>query len=163
MTSRKTAPVYFECPDVYNGICASIFLAGGITGCPDWQASMKNYIATECPGLNVLNPRRASFDVKDQSAHKEQITWEFNALNQATAILFWFPCETVCPITLYELGVWAVKHNTKGAKIMVGCHRDYVRRTDVKTQLSLEISSDFVVHDSLEDLFGEVRTWWNEL
>lgn len=52
------------------------FLAGGITGCDDWQQTvisiLEDYDKRRFPGslcdLVVLNPRRSSFDVNDKSA-----------------------------------------------------------------------------------------------
>jgi hypothetical protein len=34
--------------------------------------------------------------------------------------MFWFPCETLCPITLYELGAWTVLAPQTGTKLFVG-------------------------------------------
>ena len=52
------------------------FLAGGITGCDDWQQTvisiLEDYDKRRFPGslcdLVVFNPRRSSFDINDKSA-----------------------------------------------------------------------------------------------
>jgi hypothetical protein len=159
MTSENAT--VFECPDRYKGWSPSVFLAGGITGCPDWQAEAKANIIAKCPGLVILNPRRSSFDVKNENMHDEQIEWEHASLHQAKAILFWFPKETLCPITLYELGTWSALSKYTGTKIFVGCDLGYTRRKDVETQLRLAIGPDFVVHSNLDRLLGAVQTWWS--
>ena len=106
-----------------------LFLAGGITDCPDWQAEAAAMLRGEA-GLTVVNPRRA---VYDEDVAVEQITWEHTHLHRAGLILFWFTSGSLQPIALYELGV----HVTRGAPIVVGADPDYPRRLDVEVQLSL--------------------------
>src|SRR5262245_52117185 len=84
----------------------SLFLGGGISGCPDWQREIVTLLADT--DLTLLNPRRAFFPIDDPSQAERQIEWEFRHLRLATAILFWFPRETLCPIALYELGAWSM-------------------------------------------------------
>src|SRR6266436_6292557 len=87
---------YIEAPQTYDGNETSLFLAGGITGCPDWQFLMGTglQILTD---LVVFNPRRKNFTMHKDAA-REQIAWEHEHLRKATAISFWFPCETLNPI-----------------------------------------------------------------
>lgn len=124
---------------------ASIFLAGGITGCPNWQMEIVELL--KGTRLTLLNPRRESFPIHDPGAAREQITWEHNHLRRASAILFWFPHETICPIVLYELGAWSMTDKP----IFVGVHPDYKRRPDVEIQTQLARPDVGVVY-SLEDL-----------
>ena len=157
-------PSVFVCPDRYTGSSLSVFLAGGITDCPDWQTYMKDKIVKDLPGLIVLNPRRASFDVTNKSALKEQITWEYDALRQAELILFWFPKgPSVCPIALFELGTWSIKHIHHCNNIIVGCDPEYKRREDVETQLHLVMGDHFVVHSTLDELFGAMQKYFESL
>ena len=125
---------YIECPANYYMEFADpvIFLAGGITDCPNWQADVVGELIT-IPDIVVANPRRDHFPINDLSAAKEQIAWEYKYLQMANIILFWFPCETLCPIVLYELGRWA--HSDK--PLLVGTHPQYKRRQDVIIQLGL--------------------------
>ncbi len=46
--------------------------------------------------------------------------WEHDHLRRAKAIMFWFPSETLCPITLYELGAWTILARQTGTKLFVG-------------------------------------------
>ena len=123
-----------------------IFVAGGITDCPDWQREFVNYF--KYVGNVVLyNPRREDFDIKNPDISREQIDWEYAKLKEADYIVFWFPEETLCPITLYELGK-AVGQNKL---IAVGTHPNYKRRFDVVHQVGLAKSTVKVV-DSVSEL-----------
>ena len=46
----------------------AIFLAGGITGCVDWQWGMWEALK-DIPRLVVYNPRRASFEPSGGETH----------------------------------------------------------------------------------------------
>ena len=122
------------------------------TGCPDWQQEM--CILLNDSDLTLLNPRRADFPIGDPNAAKEQIEWEYKYLYQASAILFWFPYETLCPIVLYELGAWSKTNKT----IFVGTHPDYKRKQDVEIQLSLSRPKVKIV-SSIEHLAIQVVRW----
>ena len=50
---------YIEALQTYNGNEASLFLAGGITGCPNWQKEI--IVKLKDLPLVRFNPRRASF------------------------------------------------------------------------------------------------------
>lgn len=126
-----------------------IFLAGGITGCPDWQGEMVELLSST--KLTLLNPRRQNFPIGDPNAALEQITWEHEALRAAARILFWFPRETICPIVLYELGAWSMSYKP----IYVGMHPDYPRRQDVEIQTKLAKPEVEIVY-SLEELASQV-------
>lgn len=145
---------YIESPEspIIMSHLGSIFLAGGITNCPDWQQDMRELLKNT--NLALLNPRRANFPIHDPGAAKAQITWEHSHLRRANAILFWFPHETLCPIVLYELGAWSM-----GLKqIFVGVHPEYQRRQDVEIQTLLAKPNIKIVY-SLKDLAGQVIEW----
>lgn len=129
----------------------SIFLAGGITNCPDWQQEMVRLLYDT--NLILLNPRRANFPIHDPSAALAQITWEHQMLRRASSILFWFPCETICPIVLYELGAWSMTQRP----ILVGVHPKYQRRQDVEIQTGLARPEVEVVY-SLRKLAERVKS-----
>lgn len=127
-----------------------VFLAGGITGCPDWQRAMVELLHDT--NVTLLNPRRADFPIGDPDAAYEQIAWEYRHLRKADGVLFWFPCETICPIVLYELGAWS----TTNKPIFVGVHPRYQRRQDVEIQTKLVRPNVKLVY-SLEGLAQQVR------
>ena len=96
--------VYVEAPNLalVGSPQVSLFLAGGIQGTPDWQATMVESLKDL--NLTVYNPRRKNFPIHDPSAAYAQIKWEFDMLRKASMISFWFCKETMCPIVLFELG-----------------------------------------------------------
>jgi len=147
---------YVEAPQSYDGnlvrlYAASLFLAGGITGCPDWQQEMVE--ALRQTPLILFNPRRSQF-LPHEDAAKEQITWEHTYLRKAAAISFWFPKETLCPIVLYELGAWSMTEK----QLFIGVHPEYQRKQDVQIQTSLA-RPDIHLVASLEELAQEIVAW----
>lgn len=144
---------YFEAPDEYSLSRSrslketSVFLAGGITDCPDWQAVMVDLLSDT--DLVLLNPRRKNFPIRDINAADAQIKWEYDHLRRADRILFWFPHSppSVCPISLFELGYWLGQDK----HIAVGVEHGYVREADVRIQTNLA-RPDVRVMASLETL-----------
>ena len=128
-----------------------VFMAGGITGCPNWQQELVELLSG-VDGLVLVNPRRAEFPIGDPNAALEQIAWEHDHLRMVDAILFWFPCETLCPIVLYELGAWSMTDKP----LWVGTHPDYARRCDVEIQTQLTRPDVQVVY-SLEALAEQIK------
>ena len=127
---------YIECPEIFKSeshddFRKTLFLGGGISGCPDWQLEMVNLLKDT--DLIIVNPRRKKFDLSDKSMTISQIHWEYSHLKICHARLFWFPCETLCPITLFELG----KFCEEAAPLFVGCHPDYKRKLDIEIQMKL--------------------------
>jgi hypothetical protein len=111
-----------------------IFLAGGISQCPDWQERAIEALHNQ--DIVLLNPRRPGMTFRDfdHTVGRQQITWEYTNLRKADAVCFWFPQYTECPITLYELGAWARDEKP----IIVGTEGHwYSRRFDVVEQLRL--------------------------
>src|SRR5215218_4361930 len=145
---------YIEALAEYDGTGPSLFLAGGISGTFDWQADLIARLA-DLP-LVLLNPRRKNFPIADPAAAPAQIEWEFRHIRRATAVLFWFPHETLCPIALYELGGRSL---VREQPLFVGTHPDYQRRLDVVVQLQLARSEVRVVSD-LSALAEQVREWF---
>ena len=145
---------YVEALTEYDGAEPSVFLAGGISGTFDWQADVIARLA-DLP-LVLLNPRRRDFPMGDPAAAPAQIEWEFRHIRRATAVLFWFPPETLCPIALYELGGRAL---VREQPLFVGTHPDYKRRLDVEVQLKLARPEVAVVSDTAA-LAGQVRDWF---
>lgn len=147
---------YIECPDEYVPDFTrmwdppSVFLAGGITGCPDWQREIRPMLK----GFIILNPRRKNFPMDDPTAARYQIAWEHRHLRKADAIVFWFPRDNAagCPIALFELGSWSVQ----SAKVAVGIERGYVREDDVRIQMEL-LTHEVPIVSSLPALAEKVR------
>lgn len=137
----------------------SLFLAGGITNCPDWQSNLiqllEKYETTE--DLLVFNPRRAT-PLPEQHAH-EQIKWEYERLHDADVISFWFSAGSLNPITLYELGMWG---NSRDRRVCIGIDPDYEREFDVVWQTFLARPEINIVY-SLSDLAQEINLMLEEI
>lgn len=149
--------IEIKCPNEWTGgnlwSQGSLFLGGGITGTPDWQPMMVEMLKDT--RLVLINPRRDEFDISDPEMTTQQIEWEHKYLERVTGRMFWFPCETLCPITLFELG----KYCQNTAALFVGCHPDYKRRVDVEVQMGLARPWYSAVHSSLEEMAGRIKTW----
>ena len=128
----------------------SLFLAGGISNCPLWQDEMIEGLRHT--GLLIINPRRTNFDASDRNMEKEQITWEHEHLHRAFAVSFWFPCETLCPITLFELG----KVASWLGLLFIGVHPKYSRIRDIRIQMSL-MRPGLEIAESLEALATQIK------
>lgn len=122
---------YIECPNTYYGDLKKVFIAGGITGCSDWQSHLVKLLSHH--NIAILNPRRADFPIHDPDAAVAQITWEYTQMIAADVISFWFCPETLNPIVLYELGLWM----KNGKPIVIGSDRKYQRLSDVVIQTRL--------------------------
>jgi hypothetical protein len=141
---------------ISKAVNLAIFMAGGVTNCPDWQQEMLELLK-DCD-LIVFNPRRNNFPIDDPKATYEQIKWEYERLHEADAVMFWFPCETLCPIALFELGAALERDQA----IFIGVHPEYKRRQDVEIQTKLGGSS--LVHSivySIPDLAEQIVEWSN--
>jgi hypothetical protein len=56
---------YIECPKMWGS--PSLFMGGGISGCPDWQAQLVRELKDV--DLVLVNPRRKVFDVSECGQH----------------------------------------------------------------------------------------------
>lgn len=112
----------------------TLFLAGGISNCPDWQSPVAEMLLART-NYTIFNPRRNGWSMDDEAEEsRKQIIWEHEHLARSETILFWFPKETLCPITLLEYGKFLVSDR----KLIVGTHPEYQRRLDVEVQGKLE-------------------------
>lgn len=142
-------------PEEFDGSGPSIFMAGGISGCPPWQDWMLDRL--KASSILFLNPRRDDWP-DDPAEIERQVRWEHRHLRAASALLFWFPRETLCPITLYELGCWSMT----GKPIAIGVHPEYPRALDVKLQTKLA-RPDLSIVPTLEDLAESVLEVWRRM
>jgi len=143
---------YIECPEEYSGKEKSLFLAGGISECRNWQLDLVKMLDNE--NLVLINPRRKVFPMNNPNIEDEQITWEYKHIQRASAVSFWFPPETLCPITLYELGI----QNAGRKPIFIGVDLEYARRKDIEIQTRLARPKVNIVY-SLNDLAKQVKNW----
>ena len=133
----------------------TVFLAGGITGCKDWQEDVidemfayQNNDSIYCGiPITLLNPRRKNFDVNDPNAEYEQISWEHRMLSKCDIVSFFFDnSESLQPITLYELGRWSMIKPT-----IISIVDGYKRKNDVLIQKQLDGESNIFVYDTYDE------------
>lgn len=127
----------------------SIFLAGGITKCEDWQTKVSDALMS-IDG-NLFNPRR---DVMPTGIFEitRQIEWEYYWIRHVDIVAFWFAPETLNPITLFELGSALNRKETQ--KLIVAVHPKYQRRFDVITQCRL---ANQVVYVGFKEFIQQIK------
>ncbi len=160
---------YVKCPETLLDVVGIqldlvldrfIFMAGGISGCVDWQTEFKNKLIDVFP-LVLINPRRDDFDISNPLMSEKQIEWEFWHIDNSDGYIFWFPEETLCPITLLELGKCLQKYKVENKFISIGCHPNYKRRFDVIKQTQL-MNNKLIIHSSLDEIALDVINYIND-
>lgn len=122
-----------------------IFLAGGITGCNNWQHDVIERLkySIDFDRYCIANPRRDDFSIDDKNEAFNQISWEFNTLEKCDIFSMYFVgSESDQPICMYELGRNVVRMKEKYPRswkhrIIVSIEDGYKRADDVNIQLSL--------------------------
>ena len=135
------APCYYEPFDKD----VSVFLAGGITNCRDWQweAIKKIEDNHSYDSLVILNPRRDNFPMNNKLAGYQQILWEFEMIEKCDIFSMYFvSSDSDQPICMYELGrnISEIKNEymgTWGHRIIVSVEKGYKREQDVLIQTRL--------------------------
>lgn len=122
----------------------TVFLAGGITNCWEWQDKVIELLEKEnLDNLVVFNPRRKDFPINDLNAAEEQIKWEFDMLEQCDIFSMYFCAgESDQPICMYELGRnicrMQMRFSTNWVmRLAVTVEKGYKRKKDVNIQTSL--------------------------
>ncbi len=151
-------------PSVEKPLCPSVFLAGGITKCQDWQNEvikiLQNkddeddnfmpysgesftYMPLSPYNMTIFNPRQEHFDITDSKASYKQILWEFERLECADIFSMYF-CESESdqPICMYELGRNIVRMQNRfpndwEQRIIISVEAGYKREQDVLIQTDL--------------------------
>jgi hypothetical protein len=116
-----------------------IFLAGSIEmgRAKDWQDEfveiMGNVLVQKqmAKAPLILNPRRKDWDSswvqeKDNQQFHQQVSWELSALEQATHVVFFLQADTMSPVSLLELGLYA-----RSGKAVVVCEKGFHRKGNV--------------------------------
>lgn len=117
-----------------------IFLAGTIGGGKNseithevnWQKDIISYIKYEYPNVNLIifNPRRDNWPEKggDKQNIDYQIQWELEHMEKADVIIMNILEDSLSPITLMEMGLWAGKNPNK---LKVYCPNNFWRFDNV--------------------------------
>ena len=141
-----TAPEHYEPSDKD----ITVFLAGGITNCPNWQKQVidtlsndKYYYEDNLDSLVLFNPRRENFPIGDKTAAREQIQWEYNMIEKCDIFSMYFPSsDSDQPICMYELGRNILRMQMRfpsdwDDRIVIGVEDGYKRKQDVLIQTQL--------------------------
>lgn len=134
----------------------SVFLAGGISNCADWQNEITKALSDL--EITIFNPRRKNFDTTIQEETKKQILWEYEMLRKADYIIFRFTPETLNPITLFELGA-ALERNQK---LFISIHPEYKRKADVEIQTKLR-RPEIEITSTIGDLATQFKTFIKQI
>lgn len=146
---------YRECqPPLWapRTICKKVFLAGSIEmgKADEWQSRVLSVIndweIISSYDIEVFNPRRSDWDSswkqnKNNPKFYEQVTWELDHLDQADVIAMYFDSETLSPISLLELGLYA-----SSGKLVVLCPTEFWRNGNVDivcSKYGIPIFTDF--------------------
>lgn len=143
----------------------TIFLAGGITGCRDWQKEtiehLLKFVGRDDTQVVVYNPRQENFDINNQNSTIDQITWEYHYLNKADIFSMYFAGgDQIQPICMYELGRYIKPY---GEGQVISTEKDYVRKMDVAIQVSLttrgftEVNTDATPYTHAKDIFEIIK------
>lgn len=158
--------IYIEAPNELDKVTfqkywnlPSIFLAGGISGCKNWQKEIKECLKEY--DVIIYNPRRDNFPIHIPEESEKQIMWEYKYLRVSNLNSFWFCKETLNPIVLFELG--SALERKDGYNILIGIEEGYKRKQDVEIQSNLKIPNINIEYDFEEykHMLGEwINNWW---
>lgn len=141
MVTIVTAPERIDFPPK----SIKIFLAGGIQKCEEWQEKIIDMFKNTDfdKDIYILNPRRDNFPIDDPNASEEQITWEFDMIEQCDyfAMLFLNSISDQ-PICFYELGrnIERMKERFQLSwkdRLIISCDEKFKRIQDVVIQTRL--------------------------
>jgi hypothetical protein len=111
-----------------------VFLGGSIDmgSAENWQDRLTNDLSEYSDDLVLANPRRDDWDStwKQDPTPKtqffEQVSWELYHQETSTFIVYYFAENSMSPITLLELGLFA------GGNVLVCCPTKFYRYGNVK-------------------------------
>lgn len=153
-------------PDDMSQNGKTIFLAGPISGAPNWQERASKLILAETKDLFIANPRRRMWPDPEYD-FKKQTDWETKYLQQAACegcILFWlakqieisphdpstgFP-RIYSQTTRFELAEWKVhSENDPSIQMVIGIEEGFADADYIKRRFSQDCP-DIPIFDSLE-------------
>lgn len=136
----------------------TVFLAGGITNCPDWQSKVikdLNVDNSYLESLVIFNPRRENFPIWDKSAAYAQIEWEYQMLERCNIFSMYFSSgESDQPICMYELGRNILRMQMRFPadwqdRIVISVEDGYIRTQDVLVQTELATQNQIFVNTQI--------------
>ena len=138
---------------VIDGI--SIFLAGTIDNGKsiNWQLEMEDILKDY--NVTLLNPRRDNWNPNSRAEMVKQINWEMDNLDKCDVIFMNILEESLSPITLLELGLYA-----NSGKMIVSCHEEFWRKINVDV-----VCDRFNIprYDNFDDAITKLKSQYNFL
>lgn len=139
-----------------------VFLAGGITGCENWQQVVIKYLIGEEPKLMIsdrrlvlFNPRRENFPAHDKNAHAQQVAWERRYIDMSDIFSMYFCSgESDQPVCMFELGrrlgyieCWCSARDLPlyTEELIITAEDGYKRRDEVLHQCGLSAGGESIV------------------
>ena len=128
-----------------SSLQTSFFLAGGST---DWRQKLTDSMTSDqFYHAIVVDPFDKNYKPEVNTA------WEFKSMQKVDCVVFWFPKESLYPISLFELGV-VCRDSLKG--LIVGMDLEYAKREIIIEQLKL-FRPDVNVVSSLPEVMGQME------
>ena len=142
----------------------TLFLAGGITNCRQWQKELinmfKNYQSQHGQlNLTIFNPRRQNFPIDDPNASFEQIKWQFEYIQKSDIFSMFFCGDTNSsqPICFYQLGKQlGLRKNNNFNNIVITAEPQFSRYEDVVIQTQLISNNGLNVFNNLNEHFKQI-------
>lgn len=142
-----TAPEYY----VPTRDEITVFLAGGITNCENWQKEVIDYLMSlpeeKTDRLVIFNPRRDKWPKNsDTEEIRRQINWEADYIRSADIFTMYFTNteKSDQPICFYELGKYANRTND-----IISYQEGFKRALDVDFQMSINGYIHINVHKNI--------------
>ena len=140
----------------------TLFLAGGITNCWEWQDKviemLQNETEVNLDNLVIFNPRRKDFPIDKPEEAKRQIHWEFEMFEQCDIFSIYFCAgESDQPICMYELGRNICRMQMRfpmnwDLRSVVTVEDGYKRAKDIRFQTALACNfAESWIHAHIED------------
>jgi len=130
----------------------SCFLAGTIDGgfSQNWQNKVSEKLSDYA--INIYNPRRDKWEGSwEQNINnidlKNQINWEYNALDKSDYILMNILPDSQSPITILEFGMYA-----KSGKLLVCCPKEFFRYANIQVTC---YRFNIPLFDNVDDLLND--------
>jgi len=145
-----------KAPNEYNSLERyTIFLAGSIDEGRARPWHLEVVKALDPFDILILNPKREEWDASwEQSADnpqfREQVTWEFKAMQNSDMILFVFTEESKAPVSMYEYGRFA---HIKDSLICV--EEGFYRQGNLDLYSSFD---EIPIYHNLDEMIMDLKT-----
>lgn len=138
----------------------AIFLAGSIEmgKAEDWQSQVQTELSDI--DVTIFNPRRDDWDSswiqrETNPEFNHQVNWELDHLERSDIIFMYFAPDTMSPISLLELGMFA-----DSRKMIICCPTNFWRRGNVEivcSRFGIPLFNE--LNDAIASLKSRIKTF----